>query len=313
MTVGQILDRVYRLLRANFKLFVGIAAMPPLAFFGLLAVIAAAASPFLIRLMANPSRSDALPIVGVVSVMMVLFLPIHFIIFGLYSAAASDAAVRTDRGETVSFRQAYATAWKHAGRYLLLVLIIYLVCFGPALLMELLAGIGMALATSHPTQASPAFMVLLPLVFLLFAAAMIAGLIVALRFSLSFPASVTENLPPLAAMKRSSVLTRAAKARICLVMLVVYAATYLMMMLVECGVMLVGVVGFFAWSGLHVHPPAPVIWLLAGCGILAIISLITLFSAFSWAGYATAFAVIYNDQRARVDGVAPSIPGGVTP
>ena len=133
-------------------------------------------------------------------------------------------------------------------------------------------------------------------------AALVVGVIVALRFSLAFPATVFEDLTAWQAIKRSGILTRGAKGRIFLVLLVIYAATYLAILLLMSGAALMGALGFLVFSGMHLHPSTPAFWVLAVLGGIAFLAVMVLFMAASWAGYATTFAVLYNDQRLRIDG-----------
>ena len=58
-TLGQILDRVFHLQRANFKLFVGISAVPPATMsVSLGAVFVGIVIPFLVRLPKNPTPAQ---------------------------------------------------------------------------------------------------------------------------------------------------------------------------------------------------------------------------------------------------------------
>src|SRR5579863_8481946 len=111
----------------------------------------------------------------------------------------------------------------------------YVVCFFPALVIELVMFAGIGLMSLHKAQPNPIFIVLFPFLSFLQMAAMVVGVIVALRFSLAFPASVFEDLTAWQAIKRSGVLTRGAKGRIFLVLLVIYAATYLAILLMMGG------------------------------------------------------------------------------
>jgi hypothetical protein len=164
----------------------------------------------------------------------------------------------------------------------------------------------------NKTQPNPFLIALFPLESALQMAVLVAGFIVALRFSLAFPASVIEDLTAWQAIKRSGILTRGAKGRIFLVLLVIYAATYLAILLLMCGAAVVGAIGFFVWSGMHLHLSTPAIWILAVLAGVAFLSLMVLFMACAWAGYTTALAVLYNDQRMRIDGAPPTIaPNGV--
>lgn len=307
-TIGQILDQVFRLMKSNFKLFVGIAMVPSAAYFAVFFLVAAAAFwPLLKELPRSPSPEEVLQLAPVFMSWMFALIVVHLFLFALYLAAASFAGVQADCGMETTFRHAYAVAWTHAGRYVLLIFLLYVICFSPVLILEAVVFGGMGLTALHKAQPSPLMLALFPVLSLLQMVAMVVGVIVALRFSLAFPAAVIENLTARQAMKRSSVLTRGAKGRIFLVLLVVYAATYLAVLVLMGGVALLGAIGFLALSGTHLSPPA--IWVLAVLGGIGFLGAMVLFMAVSWAGYATAFAVFYNDQRLRIDGATASPPG----
>src|SRR5580704_15233291 len=135
-------------------------------------------------------------------------------------ALAGSAGVQADCGIKVTFRESYAVAWSHAGRYALLLLLIYLICFFPALVIELIMLAGIGFTALHKAQTNPLMIVMFPILSVLQMAALIVGLIVGLRFALAFPASVIENLTAWQAIKRSGALTRGAKGRIFLILLV---------------------------------------------------------------------------------------------
>lgn len=260
-TLGQILDRVFRLMRANFKLFVGIAVLPPAGFYAVFALVSAAVLwPILHALPKSPSPEEILKLIVVGVPAIIILSVLYWPVFATYLSAASFAGVRADCGEKVTFRESYAVAWRHVGRYSLLLLLIYVFCFFPALIIELVMFAGVGLTALHKTQPNPVMVVLFPLLSVLQMAALIVGLIVGLRFALAFPASVIENLTAWQAIKRSGVLTRGAKGRIFVVSLVIYAATYLAVMVLMSGAALLCGLGFLAFSGTHAQLSTPAIW-----------------------------------------------------
>ena len=279
-TFSEILNRVFRLLRANFKLFVGIAAVPPAAFVALLIpAVAAVLLPNRSAFPKIPSPQEALQIVLVVVPLLITILTVYWLFFALYMAASAHAAVQADRGVIVTFRESYAIAWSRAGRYFLLLLIIYAICFFPALVIQLVMLAGTGLTTANRAQPNLLLIALFPLGSMLQMAVLVAGFIVALRFSLAFPASVNEDLTAWQAINRSGVLTRGAKGRIFLMLLVIYAATYLALLVLISGAAFVGAIGFFAWPGMHLHLSTPAIWILATLGAAGFLVAMVLFMA----------------------------------
>jgi membrane-anchored glycerophosphoryl diester phosphodiesterase (GDPDase) len=134
----------------------------------------------------------------------------------------------------------------------------------------------------------------------------VIGFIISLRLTLAFPATVMENLSAIEALKRSNFLTRGARLKIFLVLLVIYAAAYLAMLLLMGGMLFVVAIGLFAFSGTHMGLTSPVMVFLAILAGLGFLALMVLFMACSWAGFTTALGVIYNDQRRCLDQVQPS-------
>jgi hypothetical protein len=119
---------------------------------------------------------------------------------------------------------------------------------------------------------------------------------------------VAEGLTASAAIKRSFQLTRGAKGRIFLVMLVIYAALYAGIFVAEIvmGVAAAIGVGVAAAAGLHLAAP----WSYIGLGLLGLCGLaaMILFTALTYAAVTTALAVLYHDQRLRKDGPPPATP-----
>src|ERR1035437_10255024 len=94
------------------------------------------------------------------------------------------------------------------------------------LVIELVMFGGMGILSANNAEPNPALFLLIPLIALLFIGAMVYGVIIAMRLSLAFPAALAEGLTAVAALRRSGQLTKGAKGRIFLVLLVVYALGY---------------------------------------------------------------------------------------
>jgi hypothetical protein len=303
LTVGQILERVYRLLRANWKLMLGISLVPGASTFISYGPVLVSMGYMAFTII---QRGDQVAPEHLMKKNMAAFavmMVVQLLVFALYLAATSYAVVQTDCGVRVTMREAYAVAFKRAGHYVLLMLALYGICFLPMLLMEIPMFAAMATFGTMKQGAPPPplIMVLFPLEFLLMFAAMIAGLLVALRLSSAFPASVFGALNVRAAIKRSWRLTRGAMGRIFLVMLVIYGITYVAMMVVVTVAMSAGAIVYLLFSGSLAHPAPHTLWVLAICAGATYLTLIASFITFSWAGYSAALGVLYNEQRMRVD------------
>lgn len=302
MTFGQILERIFRLLRANFKLLIGIAALPGAAIVITYGTVFAAAGVVIFTTQQGGKPANVVPLVVAAFIAYFAILLINLVVFALYLAAACYAAVLADCGSRVTIRESCSVAWSRAGHYVLLILTMYAVCFLPALLLELPMFAAFALMGTTQTAPSTLMTLLFAILFILGFGAMIAGMVIALRLSLAFPASVFESLKVRDALKRSWALTRGAIGRIFLVLLVIYAALYVALMVVMMAAMSVGAISLVAFSGTVNHPSMRTTWILGAGAAIVYLVMMAVFIAFSWAGFSTAFAVIYNDQRRCIDG-----------
>lgn len=300
MTVSLILERVFRLLRANFKLMIGIAALPGLALLFFYGIVLAVAGKAIIPIMQSHNPEEVLKLTRILMPLLIPVTLIYIFVFALYLAAACHAAVLVDRGIPVKVGEAYGVALSRAGHYVLLLLALYGVTFLPALLAEsplfVVAGMG-AMSKAVP---NPAVLLIFPFEFFLIFGLLIAGAIIALRLSLAFPASVFESLKVKDSIKRSWTLTRGALGRIFLTMLLIYAAIYALMMVIVLAVISVAGIGFLFFGSEH-HYSGQAIVLLAVLAAVLYASLIAAITVVTWAGFTTACAVIYNDQRSRIE------------
>jgi hypothetical protein len=242
---------------------------------------------------------------------MIFIMPLSLLIFALYLAASIHAAMQANLGIPITFRQAYQVAWKRIGRYFWLMLLIYIIAFLPMLVIELVMIVPMQLFAMGKSGSLTPLVYMIPLEMLLLIAALVYGVIIAMRLSLAFPASLAEDLTARAALSRSGQLTQGAKGRIFLVLLVIYALGYAAEMV---GIMALGVVigiGALIMAACGVQLPSV-------AGIIGIVLASLCFTAFLylwmtllWSAFSTAIAVLYHDQRLRKDGflLVPSQAG----
>jgi hypothetical protein len=306
-SLGQILDRVVHLLRANLKLLLGISAVPPVVLILSLGLsFCAVMLPVLSQMPRNPSPAQESRIAAV----FFTFASVAFILYGATFApsiaAASRAAVKADLGERITFREAYGSAFQRYGRNLLLLLLISLVAMGPMILVQMIAFAGSVAIGRNLNPQGPAFFVGIPASILLLLACFVFSILAMLRLSLAFSACVTEHLTAVAAIKRSNYLTRDASGRIFVVLLIIYAIIYAVFLLGMFAAWLVFTVGGLIPSGSHYHVLPAVRVLFIACFLVGLFAVGVLYMALNGAGYATALAVIYNDQRLRFEG--PRIP-----
>lgn len=307
LTFGQILDRIYRLMRAHWKLFFAIASVPAAAIFLFtLAVVSFEVKIFGALMAGNPIAPLAPP-----PYFIVIFLigePLLLLVCALYLPAAVHAAVQADHGGTVSFREAYRAAWSRFGRYLWLLILWTLYLAVP--IVVLAASIAVPTVLMHISRNSAPHsgfpFILVPLIVLMYLCVIAYSILISLRFSLAYPASMEENLTAWAALRRSAQLTRGSKGRIFLVILVVYAAVYgvqlacmlvlgIMASLVALGAMLA-----------HVTVGSPAFFALVGLGVLGYVVTIVVTALLIYSALTTALAVLYHDQRRRKESPSPA-------
>lgn len=307
LTLGQILERVWRLLRGNFRTQAGIALIPAVAVFVSYGIVFGLFGFAILTEVLRGNQHPAMPNAALVTAGFAAFIVVHLTVLGLYMAAATYAGVKADCGIPATMAESYAVAWKRGWHYVGLILSIYGICFSPALLVEAMIGGAMAgLASSK--ELMPGVVLLIPIGVLLLSAFLIGGVVLGLRLSMAFPASVFETLSVGASIKRSWQLTRGALGRIFLVVLVVYAVLYVGIMIAMLAMMFVVFVIALAFSGASSHPGSHAIWALAICGGAIYLAIVSVFGACSWMGFAGSFSVIYNDQRLRI--AQPDVAAG---
>jgi hypothetical protein len=305
MTFGQILDRTYRLMRANLSLFLGIATVPT----AIIVAFIAGWTIFVLKTIGPLMNGTSPQLVAVPLGAPFLFsfflicYPIMLAAYALYLPAAFFAAANADRGLAVTFRQAYSVAWSRFGRSLWLMVLLILYMVVPIAVVGALIASGAALI-HHATGAGfgpPAMFFLVPLIVLLYLGILVYSVLIMLRFALAYPACIEEDLSAWKALQRSASLTRDAKGRIFLVLLVVYAIVYAMeLVCILVLVALAAVAAFIAVSA-HVTMGSPTFFILAGVGVFAYMLIIGACILLSYAAFTTALAVLYHDQRLRKD------------
>jgi hypothetical protein len=306
LTFGQILDRIYRLMRAHFGLFLSVAAVQATALLVIFAGAGIGAFNLIRQTQMTKLPPHGFPIYFVVAFAVAIYLLLPAIA-ALYVPAASYAATQADLGNAVPFSDAYAVSLRRFGRHLWLMVLGALYVIVPVVVIAALIGLIVLLAIHANASGGwpPAIVALIPLFVLLYLGFIAYCILIMLRFALAYPVCVSEGLTAWNSLQRSAQLTRGAKGRIFLVLLVIYAATYVANLVLTCGLMTLGVLGAFAASLAHVAAGSPAFFILIGLAALGYLIVTIGSSMFSYAAFTTALAVIYHDQRRRKDGIAP--------
>jgi hypothetical protein len=303
MSLSQTLDRVWTILRGNLRLFLKMGTIPAGAVLATYALVFGGLYAFGVLpprpgVPPDPQRMAAM----IFPVLLVACIPI-LLAYALFEAAASRAALDANRGRASSLVEAYGAAWERRWRIVWLMILRWLLAMLPVMVVfgMIAAGVALHALPDGPNPNPAVLFVVTPFLVLAYLGSIVYLVWVTLRLGLAVPACMAEERTAVEAMRRSAQLTRGAMGRIFLVMLVVYAIGAAAIMVLEMvGFAVIAVVGLIA-SAIHVHLSQGVA--IAGFAILviAVFALFLLFMTISWASYSVAFAVLYDDQRNRLD------------
>jgi hypothetical protein len=313
LTFGQILERIFRLLRSHLRLFLAIGVFPIGVFFAFEAVFFGGL--YLAGVFKQPQpqpQPNVTVMLWTVLPMGLLFIPVMFVIYGLYYGASAYAAVQADNNVNVTFGETFSHAWSKLGRYIWLFVLRSLIIAIPIAVLALAIGIGGLVLGLIPKGGNPSpatLFFLIPLVILFYLGAFVYAILMGLRLSLAFPACVHENLTAMQAIKRSGVLTRSAKGRIFLILLIIYAISYVAIMILYAVGLFAFAIAALAGAG-HASLTSPITIALAVAGVLVLLALFLLWSAALMAAYSIAFAVFYRDQSLRIQRPPPHMQIG---
>jgi hypothetical protein len=227
LSLGELLDRAFTLYRRNFWLFVGIMAIPsslfiPITFY----MFRSLGSPLA---MFNPKAQAAL-FGAVLFAFIILFSLLYFVAQG----AATHAVAEAYLGRSSTIRGSYAKMrgrlWRLIGVILnigirvmgYMVLSVSVPAFAGTLLMTLLAR-------GNPTFAAVGGIIMVVLVY----GGMGVGVWFVLRYSVSIPAMLLEDVTGRAAIRRSIALTRGRRGRLFLAFLLSFVMSYVGMIVFQ--------------------------------------------------------------------------------
>lgn len=291
MTLGEILDRTAQLYRTNFVLFAGIAAVYAgvLLILNLLQIGVA-------ELLMKLHHTAQLPWVTLSFV--VLILPLIFIFAGAAVAANNRAVAWVNLGKPATIRGAYLSIMPRLGRYLWLMTIIAFYIYVPFVILfssyfaflyiyARPRGVFQQ-GNSHPDPQAAILLGLVSLAFFLLALAAFAyAIFMALRYSLSLPASVLEDLKARKAIRRSIELSQGSRGRIFVLGLLIS--------FIQVGLVAITQVVFIV-AAFKQHGQLP-IWVQITQQIVGFFT-----NSFIGPMYATGLTLFYYDQRVRKEG-----------
>lgn len=302
LTVGQILDRIFCLLRGHFRLFLKISGVMAAGMFVTYALFFGVLFAFGVFHGFRAQQPDPTRAFAVMIPAGLLAWLLFMLVFALFETAATYAALQADHGVRVGFRDAYAVAFRSPGRFLWLMVLRVVRVGLPMIACYAVMGALALLVLPKNSPPSPGLiMVLIPTIGLGYLGSLVYAVMMGLRLALAVPACIEEDAAGGAALRRSIILTRDAKGRIFLVMLVVYAAGYGGLMVLQFAGFVVGAVGALLLSLFHL----PVVGSVIAIGLLILCVLAGMFAGMGLlaCGFAAGLAVIYHDQRRRMEGV----------
>jgi len=298
LSFGQILDRTFRLSRANLMNFIFISLVPAS---GLLVTALAMVGTMFYYLRPDRGLPQSLtpPEIVLISAASLAAIIVMMFVFALFQPAICHAALEADRGIEAGFSAAYAKAWSRCGRYLWLMLLKSVIVAGPmygAILA--IAGLMFFELRSGGNQ-SGFLLVVMPLLMLIYFAGSVYAAFAMIRLALATPACVAEDLPAWAAIRRSLQLTRGAMGRIFLIGLIIYAINYAAVIVFEVVAGLIVALGALLFSLMNLGKTAE-ITVASFFGVLLFAGFMVLTGAL-WASFSVAFSLVYLDQKVRID------------
>ncbi|HEY1803979.1 MAG TPA: hypothetical protein VGG45_05820 [Terracidiphilus sp.] len=309
-TFGQVLDRVLRLMRSHLRLFVSIGLVPGAGIIAFYGIVIAAFFPVLktLALHQAPAAGFSPASLAGLAVAYAAGVVLMVLLYALYEPAAVYAALELNSGRPVTFGAAWAMAWSRAGRFIWLAILRALIVMLPLVVFGglILGSVGLSLAHGQGGMNPSLMMVVFPLFMLLYIAWMVYTVLIMLRLVLAMPACVAEDVSAWRAFRLSNQLTHGAKGRIFLLGLLIYAIAYAAFLVAE--IVIFFLAAMVALVGMMLHLSlAPWGYIGIGAGVLVFAFAYLLWIAATAGAFSTLFAVVYQDQRARLDGVAARV------
>jgi hypothetical protein len=214
LNLGEIFDRIAEIYRKNFVLFAGLSGL----YSGAIMILT------LLQLWATSALtggSAALLKGALLGVYLLVEVSVMFVLAGVSMAASNRAVAWVILGEPATISGAYKSILPKTGRYVWLMIVLGFRIFVWIIPLVIIMSIGIAFAAiAERGTGGAGFGILGGLfAFVGILAAMIVAVWVALRYSLAVPACVVEDLKAGQAIKRSVELTKGARGRIFLLLL----------------------------------------------------------------------------------------------
>lgn len=229
LTLGELLDRSFRLYRRHFWLFVGLMAVPSVLVLILNLVMLVA--PEFVDTTAAPDDLRVLAAMAMAGVVFLALMIVYFIAYVVALGATTVAVSELYLDRPATIASAFAHVRSYIGRLALLMILIGLRLLGLFLLaMVPLVGLGFAFAiTAGQVGAALAGLVTVLGTF----ATMLAIFLYSLRYSVAVPALVLEPITANEAIRRSVFLIRDHFWRTAVLVVFAIVITYAAMMIFQ--------------------------------------------------------------------------------
>ena len=298
--LGEILDRTAQLYRSRFLVFLGISVVPTAV-----VLVPACGIVLLLAWLGSLGAGSAAPAVaGVLAIVLfaaigLVAIPILLAATALAMAAMNHAVARAYLGEKTTIRDAYKAVWRRGWHYVwLLILQGLIIGVAPIAVwvVLLLLSAGAAALAQQAGMGSIAGGVVFGLAVVLAVVALIGYFFwMLLRLSLAFPACVIEQIGAVAALKRSSSLSKGTKGRIFLLYLLAAALTWLLSMGIPLPLTIIMALIPATSGQQHAQTAAMVLLFVVYGAAFAV-------QALTRPIYGIALTLFYYDQRIRHEG-----------
>ncbi len=224
LSLGELLDRTFTLYRSHFWVFVGIMAIP--ASFGIpvnyLILKFEGSTFFANRPPMVPSPGLIFGVFGGYLVFMLLAMLVYSIAVAAVTHAVSEAYLGRRTTVRDSYRSIRGKFWRLMGIGLNVILRMAGILFLVGMAVAIVGGVLVATTAAVSGGQTAAAILIVIFVLLLYLFALVAIVYLALRYAVSIPALMLENLRVLAAIRRSVQLTRGRRGHIFIAVLLAW-------------------------------------------------------------------------------------------
>jgi hypothetical protein len=226
LSLGELLDRTFRLYRNHFWLFVGIMAIPSAFSVPFTAIFFSMQTSSLIGVRPTPAlAAGTLSLVGV-------FFCLFWVVYSMAMGATAYAVSETYLGQSVTVRGSYGKVLGNIWRITAVMLVAWLRCIGMLILMgigfgTLIAGAAGVAALIGRGSPRPLVGFIVGLVIVgAYVAWLGLWLLWCLRYAVCIPSLLLEKLGVRAALRRSVLLTRGRRWQLLLAIMLCTAIAY---------------------------------------------------------------------------------------